>query len=123
MSNPKGNEKIRSVAQKHKNKKMPEAIGMARKFLEDPAKHIGVAIAEGKRTKGYGVEGEKTYSENNSLRDPNSHEVDFSEFTNEDGHLKGGIDVEMTGPQDTAEEKVRSQRRMLPEKRKTAKWF
>ena len=86
-------------------------------------KHIGVAIAEGKRTKGYGVEGEKTYSENNSLRDPNSHEVDFSEFTNEDGHLKGGIDVEMTGPQETAEEKVRGQGRMLPEKRKTAKWF
>ena len=116
--------RIKQVAQKHKNKKMPEAIGMARKFLEDPAKHIGVAIAEGKRTKGYGVEGEKTYSEKNSLKDPNAYCVDnFSEFTNEDGYLKGGIDVEMTGPQETAEVKVRGQRRMLPEKRKTAKWF
>ena len=48
---------------------------------------------------------------------------DFNKFLNSDGYLKGGIDVEMTSKDETQEQPVKGQRRMLPEKRKIAKWF
>ena len=48
---------------------------------------------------------------------------DFSTFTNKDGYLKGGIDVECSAPNETQEEQVQGQERMLPEKRRKAKWY
>jgi hypothetical protein len=48
---------------------------------------------------------------------------DFNKFLNSDGYLKGGIDVEMTSKDETQKQPVKGQRRMLPDKRKIAKWF
>ena len=48
---------------------------------------------------------------------------DFSMFTDKDGYLKGGIDVEVSAPNETQEEQVQGQERMLPEKRRKAKWY
>ena len=48
---------------------------------------------------------------------------DFSMFTDKDGYLKGGIDVEMSSKSETQEEQVQGQERMLPEKRRKAKWY
>jgi hypothetical protein len=48
---------------------------------------------------------------------------DFSMFTDKDGYLKGGIDVEMSSNSETQEEQVQGQERMLPEKRRKAKWY
>jgi hypothetical protein len=48
---------------------------------------------------------------------------DYSMFTNKDGYLKGGVDVEMSSNSETQEEQVQGQERMLPEKKRKAKWF
>jgi hypothetical protein len=48
---------------------------------------------------------------------------DYSMFTDKDGYLKGGIDVEMSSNSETQEEQVQGQERMLPEKRRKAKWY
>ena len=40
-----------------------------------------------------------------------------------DGTLKGGVDVEVSNPQETQVEPVGGQKRMLPEKKRLAKWY
>ena len=52
-----------------------------------------------------------------------SKEVNFEKFTDKNGNLLGGIEVEMSNPQETQEEQVGGQRRMLPEKKRIAKWY
>lgn len=49
--------------------------------------------------------------------------VDHSKFINKDGYKKGGVVVEMTNPSETQSEKVGGQRRMLAEKKRSAKWY
>jgi hypothetical protein len=48
---------------------------------------------------------------------------DHSKFLNSDGYKKGGIDVEVTNKSETQYQPVKGQRRMMPDKRKIAKWF
>jgi hypothetical protein len=52
-----------------------------------------------------------------------SPSVNQADFLNSDGYLKGGIDIEMTSKDETQYQVGRGQRRMLPEKKKTTKWF
>ena len=52
-----------------------------------------------------------------------SKEVDHSKFTNKDGYLVGGVEVEMSNPQETQVEVVQGQRNILPEKKRSAKWY
>ncbi len=49
--------------------------------------------------------------------------IHFAQFTNPDGTLKGGIDVEVSNPQETQVVPVGGQRAMLPEKKRKAKWY
>jgi len=52
-----------------------------------------------------------------------ARDIDFSAYTQSDGLLKGGIDVEVSKPNETQEQPVRGQRRMMTDKRKIAKWY
>ena len=52
-----------------------------------------------------------------------SKEVDHSKFTDKDGYLVGGVEVEMSNPQETQIEVVQGQRNILPEKKRSAKWY
>ena len=52
-----------------------------------------------------------------------SPSVNQADFLNSDGYLKGGIEIEMTSKDETQYQVGRGQRRMLPEKKKTTKWF
>ena len=52
-----------------------------------------------------------------------SKEINFEKFTDKNGNLLGGIEVEMSNPQETQEQQVGGQRRMLPEKKRIAKWY
>ncbi len=52
-----------------------------------------------------------------------SKEVDHSKFTDKDGYLVGGVEVEMSNPQETQVEVVQGQRNILPEKKRSAKWY
>lgn len=52
-----------------------------------------------------------------------SKEVDHSKFTDKDGYLVGGVEVEMSNPQETQVEVVQGQGNILPEKKRSAKWY
>ena len=52
-----------------------------------------------------------------------SKQVDHSKFTGKDGYLVGGVDVEMSNPQETQTDVVQSQGNILPEKKRSAKWY
>ena len=60
---------------------------------------------------------------NSSSRSEFGNQVDFAKFTHSDGTLKGGVDVEVSNPQETQVEPVGGQRRMLAEKKRSAKWY
>ncbi len=47
-----------------------------------------------------------------------SKEVDHSKFTDKDGYLVGGVEIEMSNPQETQVEVVQGQRNILPEKKR-----
>jgi len=52
-----------------------------------------------------------------------SKQVDHSKFTGKDGYLVGGVDIEMSNPQETQIEVVQGQGNILPEKKISAKWY
>jgi hypothetical protein len=60
---------------------------------------------------------------NKKIKQSTGTQVDFAQFTNPDGTLKGGIDVEVSNPQETQVVPVGGQRAMLPEKKRKAKWY
>ena len=49
--------------------------------------------------------------------------VDHNQFLNKDGFKTGGVEIEMTNPQETQTFAVRGQKSMLPEKKRNAKLF
>ena len=49
--------------------------------------------------------------------------VDHNKFINKDGFKTGGVEVEMTNPQETQTFAVKGQKGVLPEKKKQAKLF
>ena len=52
-----------------------------------------------------------------------SKEVNFSKFTDKQGNLLGGVNVEMSNPQETQVEVVQGQGNILSEKKRSAKWY
>ena len=61
-------------------------------------------------------------SVNNTSRSEFGNLVDHSQFLNSDGYAQA-VDIEMTNPQETQMDQVGGQKRMLPDKRRKAKWF
>jgi hypothetical protein len=57
------------------------------------------------------------------MKKSDKKDINHSKFVNKDGYLKGGVEVEMTNPQETQEQQVGGQRRMLAEKKRKAKWY
>ena len=49
--------------------------------------------------------------------------VDHDMFTNKDGHKNGGVDVEVSKPNETQSVQVGGQKRILPEKKSKAEWY
>ena len=52
-----------------------------------------------------------------------SKQVDHSKFTGKDGYLVGGVDIEMSKPNETQIQEVQGQGSILPEKKRSAKWY
>jgi hypothetical protein len=52
-----------------------------------------------------------------------SKQVDHSKFTGKDGYLVGGVDIEMSKPNETQTDVVQGQGNILPEKKRLAKWY
>jgi len=49
--------------------------------------------------------------------------VDHYKCINKDGYKKGGTPVEMTNPSETQTDQVGGQKRMLADKKRSAKWY
>lgn len=49
--------------------------------------------------------------------------VEFSKYTDAQGYLVGGVDIEMSNPQETQIQEVQGQGSILPEKKRSAKWY
>ena len=52
-----------------------------------------------------------------------SKQVDHSKFTGKDGYLVGGVDIEMSKPNETQTDVVQGQGNILSEKKRSAKWY
>ena len=50
-------------------------------------------------------------------------DVNFSKYTNADGYLVGGVEIETTNPAETQTQEVQGQGSILPEKKRSAKWY
>ena len=97
--------------------------GKSGKIVKNPKQAIAIALSEAGKSKGYAKGGMVSSNKNSSSRSEFGNQVDFAQFTHPDGTLKGGIDVEVSNPQETQVEPVGGQKRMLPEKKRSAKWY
>ena len=91
--------------------------------VKNPKQAIAIALSEAGKSIGYAKGGMVSSNKSSTSRSPYGTQVDFAQFTNSDGTLKGGIDVEMTNPQETQVDQVGGQNRMLAEKKRKAKWY
>ena len=53
----------------------------------------------------------------------NKKDLNHEMFTNKDGHKNGGVEVEVSNPNETQSTQVRGTRNMLSEKKKDADWY
>ena len=97
-------------------------IGQSSKKVKSPKQAIAIALSEAGQSRKPMAKGGAVIK-NSSSRSEFGNQVDFAQFTHPDGTLKGGIDVEVSNPQETQLEPVGGQRRMLPEKKRSAKWY
>ena len=90
--------------------------------VKNPKQAIAIALSEAGQSRKPMAKGGAVVK-NSSSRSEFGNQVDFAQFTNKDGTLKGGVDVEVSNPQETQVEPVGGQRRMLAEKKRSAKWY
>ena len=117
----KGQKKVGKVMREFKKGQLHS--GKSGKIVKNPKQAIAIALSEAGMSRKNYAQGGSVSSNSNSSRSAYGTQVDFAKFTNSDGTLKGGIDVEMTNPKETQVDQVGGQRRMLPDKKRKAKWY
>jgi hypothetical protein len=121
MEKTKSQKKIKTVMHEFKAGKLHS--GKSDKIVKNPKQAIAIALSEGRKaTKGYAKGGSVKGSKGESSA-YGTQVGDHSKYLNPEGYLKGGIDVEVSSAQETQQEPVKGQKRMMPEKRTIAKWF
>jgi hypothetical protein len=115
-----GQKKIGKVMREFKKGKLN--IGQSSKKVKSPKQAIAIALSEAGMSRKPMMKGGAVIK-NSSSRSEYGNQVNFAQFTNSDGTLKGGVDVEVSNPQETQVEPVGGQRRMLSEKKRSAKWY
>jgi hypothetical protein len=93
--------------------------GKSGKIVKNPKQAIASALSESGQSRKPMAKGG---SVNNTSRSEYGNLVDHSQFLNSDGYAQS-VDIEMTNPQETQLEQVGGQRRMLPDKKRKAKWY
>ena len=87
--------------------------------VKNPKQAIAIALSEAGQSRKSMAKGG---SVNGTSRSEFGNLVDHSQFLNSDGYAQS-VDIELTNPQETQLEQVGGQRRMLPEKKRKAKWY
>ena len=93
--------------------------GKSGKIVKNPKQAIAIALSESGQARKAMAKGG---SVNGTSRSEFGNLVDHSQFLNSDGYAQS-VDIEITNPQETQLEQVGGQRRMLPEKKRKAKWY
>ena len=94
-------------------------IGKSSKKVKSPKQAIAIALSEAGQSRKPMAKGG---SVNGTSRSEYGNLVDHSQFLNSDGYAQA-VDVEVSNPQETQLEQVGGQRRMLPDKKRKAKWY
>ena len=121
MKKMSGPQKISKIMREFKKGELN--IGTSSKKVKSPKQAIAIALSEAGMSRKKMAKGGPVLKAKNSSRSEYGNLVDHSQFTQPDGLLKGGIDVEVSNPQETQIEPVGGQRAMLPEKKRSAKWY
>ena len=87
-------------------------IGGSDKKVKSRKQAIAIALSEaGIKKKGA------------NMAEQNKKNLNHEMFTNKDGYVEGGKEIEMTNPSETQEEEVQGQGNILAEKKRKAKWY
>jgi len=113
--------KVKTVMHEYKAGELHS--GKSGKIVKNPKQAIAIALSEAGMSKKRYAQGGAVKGNQDSSSAYGTQVGDFNKFLNSDGYKKGGIDVEVSSAQETQEEQVKGQRRMLPEKRTKAKWY
>ena len=57
------------------------------------------------------------------MAEENKKSLNHEMFTNKDGYVEGGKEIEMTDPSEMQEAEVQGQGNILAEKKRKAKWY
>ena len=98
-------------------------IGQSSKKVKNPKQAIAIALSEAGKSRKQMAVGGLANSTRTFTADSKSKEVNHSKFTNAEGYLVGGIDIEMSKPNETQVQEVQGQGSILSEKRRSAKWY
>jgi len=98
-------------------------IGQSSKKVKSPKQAIAIALSEAGKSRKQMAVGGLANSTRTFTADSKSKEVNFDKFTDNQGNLLGGIDIEMSNPQETQVQEVQGQGSILSEKKRSAKWY
>ena len=98
-------------------------IGQSSKKVKSPKQAIAIALSEAGKSRKQMAVGGLANSTRTFTADSKSKEVNHSKFTDSQGYLVGGIDIEMSNPQETQVQEVQGQGSILSEKKRSAKWY
>ena len=98
-------------------------IGQSSKKVKSPKQAIAIALSEAGKSRKQMAVGGLANSTRTFTADSKSKEVNHSKFTDSQGSLVGGVDIEMSNPQETQVQEVQGQGSILSEKKRSAKWY
>ena len=98
-------------------------IGQSSKKVKNPKQAIAIALSEAGKNRKQMAVGGLANSTRTFTADSKSKEVNHSKFTDSQGYLVGGVDIEMSNPQETQVQEVQGQGSILSEKKRSAKWY
>ena len=98
-------------------------IGQSSKKVKNPKQAIAIALSEAGKSRKQMAVGGLANSTRTFTADSKSKEVNHSKFTDSQGYLVGGVDIEMSNPQETQVQEVQGQGSILSEKKRSAKWY
>ena len=88
-------------------------IGKAIKKVKSRKQAIAIALSRSWNKKEKGAK----------MAEENKKGLNHEMFTNKDGYVEGGKEIETTNPSETQEAEVQGQGNILAEKKRKAKWY